>query len=70
MGILSFCEKHHFDLRNDPYRRLKWAISHPEMGLIALRNGQYQKAKRIFSDYVMGYIIRWFRHKQALFHMF
>ena len=56
MGILSFCEKHHFDLRNGPYWRLKWAISHPEMGLIALRNGQYQKAKRIFSDYVMGYI--------------
>ena len=56
MDILSFCEKHHFDLRNGPYWRLKWAISHPEMGLIALRNGQYRKAKRTFTDYGSGYI--------------
>ena len=32
----------------------KSTMSHPEMGFIVLRNGQYQKAERIISDYVMG----------------
>ena len=43
-GFLTYCEKHHFGMRNGLFRVLKCTISHPEMGLIGLRNGQYQKA--------------------------
>ena len=56
MGIFPFCKKHHFGLRKSPFQGLKQAISHPKMGLIGLRNGHYRKAKRVISDYVMGYI--------------
>ncbi len=47
---------HHFGLRNGPYWESKSTISHPEMGLNGLRNGQYQKAEFIIPDYDMGYI--------------
>ena len=47
---------HHFGLRNGPFQRLKSTISHPKMGLIGLRNGHYQNAILIFSDYVIGYM--------------
>lgn len=55
-GVLSSCEKHHFDMRNGLYWRLKWTISHPNIGFIRLQNGQYQNAIFIVLDYVMGYI--------------
>ena len=56
---------HHFGLRNGPFQRLKCTISHPNIGFIATRNGQYQKVKRNSSDYGSGYIIRQYRMKQA-----
>ena len=64
-GISSLCKKHHIGLRNGLYWEMKSTISHPEMGLIALRNGQYQKAEWIISDYDTGYIIRRCRPKWA-----
>ena len=57
-GVFLYCKKHHFGLRNGPFQGLKSTISHPKMGLIALRNGQYWKVKRTFPDYGMGYIKR------------
>ena len=65
-GISSLCKKHHFGLRNRPFRRPKSTISHPKMGYFAPRNGQYRKARRAFSDYVSGYVERRNRQKQAL----
>ncbi len=41
-----------------PFQGQKSTISHPEMGFLGLRNGHYQKAKRVISDYAMGYIER------------
>ena len=55
-GISSLCEKAHFVMRKGLFQRLKWPISHPNMGFFALRNGQYQNTERTFPDYVMGYI--------------
>ena len=66
MGILSFCKKHHIVMRNSPFQGPKSTISHLNIGFIGLRNGQYQKAKRIFSDYVTGYMKRRYMEKQAL----
>ena len=66
MGILSYCKKHHFVMRKGPFQGLKSIISHHNIGFIGLRNGQYQKAKRIFSDYVTGYMKRRYMEKQAL----
>ena len=43
--ISPHCKKHHFGLPNGPFRRQKSTISHPKIGLITLRNGQYQKTK-------------------------
>ena len=54
--ILSLCEKHHFGMRNGPFQRPKCTISHLNMGFFVLRNWLYQKSKRTFPDYVMGYI--------------
>ena len=54
--VSSHCKKHHFGLRNSLYWRPKSTISHPKTGFFVLRNGQYQKAELIISDYVMGYI--------------
>jgi len=64
MDIFSFYNMHHFGMRNRPFQGLKQAISHPEMGFIGTRNGQYQNAGWLFSDYVIGYIIRRLRQKQ------
>ena len=69
-GILSFCNMHHFGMRNGLYWDAKWCFSASEMGFIAPRNGHYQKAKRMLSDYDMGYIIRRFGLKRPLFHRF
>ena len=69
-GILSFCNMHHFGLRNGPFQGPKSTILHPKMGFFGTRNGQYQKTECIFSDYVIGYIKVWFGLKQALFHRF
>ena len=55
-GISPLCEKAHFGMQKGPFQRPKWPISHPNMGFIALRNGQYRNTKRTFPDYVMGYI--------------
>ena len=44
----------------------KSTMSHPEMGFIVLRNGQYQNAELIISDYVMGYIRMWYYTKCPL----
>ena len=60
-SISSYCKKHHFGLRNGLFRVMKSTISHPKMGFIASRNGQYQKAKWIIPDYEIGYIKRRFR---------
>ncbi len=57
--------KHHFGMRNGLYWSAIWCFSAPEMGLIRLRNGQYHKTKRTFSDYDIGYIKGWFNPKQA-----
>ena len=57
-NISSHCKKHHFGIRNRPFRRLKCTISHPNMGFFGLRNGLYQTTKRVISDYVIGYIKR------------
>ena len=43
--VLSFFKKHYFGLRNGPFQGMKSTISHPEIGLIGLRNGQYQKVR-------------------------
>ena len=59
-GISPLCKKHHFGMRNRPFRRLKSTISQSNMGFFAWRNGQYQNVKRAFPDYVMGYIRMWF----------
>ena len=64
MSIFSFYNMHHFGLRNRPFQGLKQAISHPEMGFIGTRNGQYRNAGWLFSDYVIGYIIRPYRQKR------
>ena len=53
-------------MRKGPFQGLKSTISHHNIGFIGLRNGQYQKAKRIFSDYVTGYMKRRYMEKQAL----
>ena len=66
--ISSHCNMAHFGLRNGPYWGLKSTISHPEMGLIRLRNRHYQKAKRSFSDYVTGYIKRRYSPKWSLLY--
>ena len=63
-GISPLCKKHHFGLQNGPFRRLKSTISHPEMGFIAPRNGQYQKAERTFPVYDIGYMKGWYRLKR------
>ena len=63
-GIPSRCKKHHSGLQNGPFRRLKSTILHPKIGFIGLRNGQYQKAERVISDYDIGYIRRCYRAKQ------
>jgi hypothetical protein len=55
MGASPFGKKHHFVMRNGLFRELKCTISHPKMGLIGLRNGHFQKAKRVILDYVIGY---------------
>ena len=55
-GILLLCKKHHFGLRNGPFQGAIRCFLVSEMGLIALRNGQYWKAVCIFSDYDIGYI--------------
>ena len=55
-GILLLCKKHHFGLRNGPFQGAIWCFWVSEMGLIALRYGQYWKAVCIFSDYDIGYI--------------
>ena len=55
-AISSHCKKHHFGMRNRPFRGLKSTISHPKMGFFAMRNGLYQTTKRVISDYVIGYI--------------
>ena len=68
-GALLSCEKHHFGLQNGPYWRLKSTISHPEIGLIALRNRQYQKAKWTFLDYDSGYTKIWYCSKCPLLCM-
>ena len=57
-NISSHCKKHHFGMRNRPFRGPKSTISHPKMGFFRLRNGQYQNARRAFPDYDMGYIRR------------
>ena len=67
-GVSRFCNKHHFDMQKGPYWGLKSTISHPEMGLIRLRNRHYQKAKRSFSDYVTGYINRRYSPKLPLLY--
>ena len=66
MGIFPLCNMHHFGLQNGPFQGLKSTISHPEIGLIGLRNGHYRKAILIFSDYGIGYINRRYGAKQAL----
>ena len=33
--ISPHCKKHHFGMRNRPFRRLKCTISHPKMGYFA-----------------------------------
>ena len=53
-GIFSFCEKHHFGLRNGLYWSAIWCFSASEMGFIASRNVQYQNAIPFISDYVIG----------------
>ena len=55
VDIFLYCKKHHFVMRNGLFRELKSTISHPKMGLIGLRNGHFQKAKRVILDYVIGY---------------
>ena len=65
-GVFSHCKKHHFGLRNGLYCSPKSTMSHPEMGFIVLRNGQYRKAERNFPDYVMGYIKIWYYTKYPL----
>ena len=64
--IPSHCKKHHFGLRLSPFQGPKSTISHPDMGLIRLRNGHYQKARLIFSDYDTGYIKRRYSQNMAL----
>ena len=66
MGIFPLCNMHHFGLQNGLFQGLKSTISHPEIGLIGLRNGHYQKAILIFSDYGIWYINRRYGVKQAL----
>ena len=66
MGIFPLCNMHHFGLQNGPFQGLKSTISHHEIGLIGLRNGHYQKAILIFSDYGIWYINRRYGVKQAL----
>ena len=56
--ISSHCKKHHFVLRNRPFRRLKSTISHPKMGYFAPWNGQFWNARWTFSDYGIGYVKR------------
>ena len=65
MGIFPLCNMHHFGLQNGPFQGLKSTISHPEIGLIGLRNGHYQKAILIFSDYGIGYINRRYEAKHV-----
>ena len=65
-GIPSHCKKHHFGLRLSPFQGQKSTISHHDMGLIRLRNGHYQKARLIFSDYDTGYIKRRYSQNMAL----
>ena len=67
--ISSLCEKAHFGMRKGPFQRLKWPISHPNMGFIALRNGPYQNTERTFPDYDMGYIKIRYYTKCPLFCM-
>ena len=55
-GISLLCKKHHSSLRNGLYWRPKSTISHPEMSLIEIQNGQYRKAKHTFPDYDTGYM--------------
>ena len=68
-GISSLCEKAHFVMRKGLFQRLKWPISHPNMGFFALRNGQYRNTERTFPDYVMGYIKIRYYTKCPLFCM-
>ena len=69
IDISSHCEKHHFGLRNGPYRVLKQAISHPNMGVIGLQNGQYRNTESIFSDYDMGYMKSRYVPKRPPIHL-
>ena len=55
-GILLLCFFYYFGLRNGPFQGAIRCFVVSEMGLIALRNGQYWKAVCIFSDYDIGYI--------------
>jgi len=41
MDIYSFCNMHHFGLRNGPFQGLNSTISYPDIGLVGLRNGHY-----------------------------
>ena len=69
-GILSFCEKHRFVMRNGPFQGPKNSISHPNIGFFASWNGLFRKAKLIFSDYVTGYVKWWFWPKEPSSYRF
>ena len=60
------CDIAHFGLRNGLFQRPKSTISHPNMGFIAPRNGQYRKAEYIISDYDIGYIRGLYGAEKAL----
>ena len=64
--VFSLCNIHHFGMRYGLYWSAIWCFSAPEMGLIRLRNGQYQNAVRFISDYVIGYMPKLFGPEQAL----
>ena len=56
-------------LRKAPFRLAKWAISHPNMGVIGLQNGQYRNTESIFSDYDMGYMKSRYAPKRPPIHL-
>ena len=53
-GILLFCKKHHFGLRNGPYWRPKWAISHPNIGFSHAEMGSFGKQNESFRTTLRG----------------
>ena len=63
--IALHCDIAHFGLRNGLFQRPKSTISHPKMGFIAPRNGQYRKAESIIPDYDIGYIKGLYGARQA-----